>query len=223
MKILSLVVAIAVAFIVLSGCGVVNPSVQVVEPTSTRAPIPPKPMPTNGAIWTAASRPLFDDVRARAPGDTLTIAIAEKLTASQRSTSNTEKTGATSFAVPIVQGLPGKFLQGSQLQADSANKYEGKGGTSSDNLFTGTITVTVLEVLPNGNLLVSGEKHVGLNRQVEMLRLSGIVDPRYIEPGNFIASSRVADARLEYKGVGSISEAQRMGWLSRFFLTFLPF
>ncbi|APV51389.1 flagellar biosynthesis protein FlgH [Betaproteobacteria bacterium GR16-43] len=209
--------------VIVTGCGIVNPSVPVVEPTTLRPTPAPLPAATRGGIWTTASRPIFEDVRARMPGDTITIAISEKLTASQKSTSAIEKTGAAALSVPLVQGIPGKFMQGAGLQADSSNKYDGKGETASDNLFTGTITATVLEVLPNGNMVISGEKQIGLNRQVEVLRISGIVDPKWILAGNTISSARIADARLEYRGQGAISEAQRMGWLSRFFLTFLPY
>ena len=90
-------------------------------------------------------------------------------------------------------------------------------------MFTGSITVTVIEVLPNGNLLVSGEKQVSIAQGTEYIRLSGIVNPIFITPANSIASSQVADARIEYKESGSISEAQVMGWLARFFLSVLPF
>ena len=206
-----------------AACNVVNPTVAVVEPTTLRAKPPAPPPATRGAIWSDAARPLFEDVRARHAGDTLTVNIAEKLSASQKTSSNAEKTGSNSFSVPTIQGLPGKSFQGAALSADSSNKHDAKGETASDNLFTGTITVTVIEVLPNGFLQVSGEKHIGLNRQIEVLRLSGIIDPRQIQAGNQVSSSQIADARLEYTGQGYISEAQRMAWLSRFFNTFLPF
>jgi flagellar L-ring protein precursor FlgH len=90
-------------------------------------------------------------------------------------------------------------------------------------VFTGTITVTVIEVLPNGNLLVSGEKQVAIGHGQEYIRLSGIVNPYFVNAANTIASSQVADARIEYKESGAISEAQVIGWLARFFLTVLPF
>jgi flagellar L-ring protein FlgH len=125
--------------------------------------------------------------------------------------------------VPIVAGLPGKFLQGANLQANSSNAFSGKGDTANENSFAGTITVTVMNVLPNGNLVVSGEKQIGINHNLELIRFSGVVNPVTLQAGNVVESTKVADARLEYTGKGYIDEAQRMGWLSRLFLTFLPF
>ncbi|MFP5406786.1 MAG: flagellar basal body L-ring protein FlgH, partial [Gammaproteobacteria bacterium] len=96
------------------------------------------------------------------------------------------------------------------------------GATGADNAFTGSITVTVVELLGNGNLLVSGEKQVGINQNVEVLRFSGVVDPASIRPGNVVSSTQVGDARLEVRGRGDIDRSQTTGWLSRFFLSFLP-
>ena len=108
------------------------------------------------------------------------------------------------------------------MAASSANTLDGKGESASNNDFTGTITVTVIEVLANGNLLVSGEKQVGINQGSEFIRFSGVVNPTAIN-GNTVSSVQVADARLEYRATGYIDEAQQMGWLSRFFLSVLPF
>ncbi|MGH8672017.1 MAG: flagellar basal body L-ring protein FlgH, partial [Burkholderiales bacterium] len=91
------------------------------------------------------------------------------------------------------------------------------------NAFTGTMSVTVIEVLANGNLLVSGEKQLALNQGTEYVRFSGVVNPTSITGGNTVSSTLVADARLEYRGTGYIDEAQTMGWLARFFLSFLAF
>jgi flagellar L-ring protein precursor FlgH len=114
-------------------------------------------------------------------------------------------------------------LQGASVKANSNQEFEGKGDSGANNVFTGTITVTVIEVLPNGNLAVSGEKQLGINKGSEFVRVSGIVNPINIMPGNVVSSTQVADARLEYRGTGYIDEAQTMGWLARVFQTILPF
>ena len=209
--------------IALAGCGVLNPHVDVVEPTTVR----PQPIPqhaANGAIFqTASYRPLFEDRRARYVGDILVIQLNEKLNASKKAESSAEKSGDISMQVPIIKHLPGKSFQHAEIQAQSSNDYEGKGSTASSNLFTGTIAVTVIDVLPNGNLVVSGEKQIGISKNTETLRFSGVVNPVTILPPNTVSSTQVADARIDYRGSGYIDEAQMMGWLSRFFLTFLPF
>jgi flagellar L-ring protein precursor FlgH len=207
----------------IAGCSHIEPRVKIVEPTSAR-PVQAVSAPiNNGAIFQVAGhRPLFEDPRARLRGDIITIAINEKNTASRTSSSSASKSNDVKAAVPTVTGLPGKFLQGADLKASSSNDFSGKGDTANSNAFAGSITVTVVDVLPNGNLLVAGEKQIGINHNLEFIRFSGVVNPVTLQAGNIVESTKVADARLEYTGKGYIDEAQRMGWLSRFFLTFLP-
>ncbi len=202
------------------------PRVDVQQPTTAKATPPVRVAVANGAIFQSVGyRPLFEDPRPRFVGDILTVNISEKLSASQQKNSSASKTGSISTD-PLNVNLPiGVFqgLNGMSVSGGSSNKFEGKGGTASDNSFTGTITVTVIDVLPNGNLLVSGEKQIGTNREVETIRFSGVVNPVTILAGNVVSSSQVADARIELRGQGAVDEAQVMGWLGRFFLSFLPF
>ena len=211
------------AGLMISGCTTVPPT-NVHQPMTARpAPRGENPAP-NGSIYQAGvSRTLFEDRRARYVGDTLTITIAETTSASTASNTKASRAGSISASVPTVSGLPGKSLQGLALDASSSNTLAGKGDAAANNVFTGTITVTVIEVLPNGNLLVSGEKQVSIGAGTEYIRLSGIVNPYFISAANSISSANVADARIEYKESGVISEAQVMGWLARFFLSTLPF
>ena len=207
----------------LGACTTVPPT-NVHQPMTARPAARTENLAATGSIYQAGvSRTLFEDRRARYVGDTMTIAISEATTASTKSNTNASKTTAISASVPTVSGLPGKSLQGLALDANSSNSLAGKGDAAANNVFTGTITVTVIEVLPNGNLLVSGEKQVSIGAGTEYIRISGIVNPYFINAANTIGSGNVADARIEYKESGVISEAQVMGWLSRFFLSFLPF
>jgi flagellar L-ring protein precursor FlgH len=223
MKTRTLGVLLALGAAVLAGCSSVPPT-NVHQPMTARPAPRPDNVSSNGAIFNAAtSRPLFEDRRARYVGDTLTISITENTSASTNSSSSANRASSISASVPTVTGLPGKNFQGIGLSAETENDFAGKGASAAKNVFTGTITVTVIEVLENGNLLVSGEKQVAIGQGQEYIRLSGVVNPTFISATNTIASSRVADARVEYKESGYISEAQVMGWLARFFLTFLPF
>ena len=219
----ALTLGLLAAATILSGC-------QSVPPTNVHQPMTARPAPrpelaaNNGAIFNPIySRSLFEDRRARYVGDTLTISIVENTSASTSSSSSANRTSSLSVGVPTITGLPGKNFQGMSASAESENDFAGKGAAAAKNVFTGTITVTVIEVLENGNLLVSGEKQVAIGHGQEYIRLSGVVNPSFITADNTIASSRVADARVEYKESGYISEAQVMGWLARFFLSFLPF
>ncbi|MEY8877953.1 MAG: flagellar basal body L-ring protein FlgH [Leptothrix sp. (in: b-proteobacteria)] len=210
----------------LAACGSMAPSVpkvDVAEPTSAR-PLPlPAPVLNSGAIFQAAAyRPLFEDHRARLVGDTLTVQIIEKVSATATSTSTVEKTGSVDASITAVPILPAGILAKLAAGGSSSNKFAGKGDTVNSNEFTGTITCTVIEVLPNGHLLISGEKQVGVNDNADVLRFSGQVDPRAIQVGNSVASAQIANVRVEQRGRGGGADAQKIGWLSRFFLNLLP-
>jgi len=208
----------------LAGCIGVTPPTNVHQPMSVRPEPRPVTASASGAIYhVATARPLFEDRRARFVGDTLTIHITEKTQASKTSKTTAERDQEIGVAVPTIAGFPGKSFQGLTIDANSSSKFSGKGDSDAKNDFTGTITVTVIEVLPNGNLLVSGEKQVAINQGHEYIRFSGVVNPNYITFANSVPSVQVADARIEYKSSGFLNEAQVMGWLARFFLTFLPF
>ena len=207
-----------------TGCVTTTPPTAVHQPMTAR-PEPRNYAPTNnGAIYNVASaRPLFEDRRARFVGDTITINIAEKTQASKNSENKAERSQAMDVSVPTMVGLPLKSVLGTTLSASDTSKFDGKGSNTSANDFTSTITVTVIEVMPNGNLLVSGEKQIGLKEGEEFIRFSGVVNPNTITAANTVQSGQVADARIEYKANGFIDSAQVMGWLARFFLSFLPF
>ena len=211
------------ASLLLAACTTVPPT-NVHQPMTVRPSYRPDNAVPNGSIYQAGnSRTLFEDRRARYVGDTMTITISETTSAATKSNTKANRSGSISASVPTVSGLPGKSLQGLDLSAKSNNSFDGKGEAAANNVFTGTITVTVIEVLPNGNLLVSGEKQVSIGAGTEYIRLSGVVNPYFISSANAISSANVADARIEYKESGVISEAQVMGWLARFFMSALPF
>ncbi|HEX6733250.1 MAG TPA: flagellar basal body L-ring protein FlgH [Azonexus sp.] len=211
------------ALVVSAGCTTVPPT-NVHQPMSAR-PAPRLEAPgANGAIWQAGySRPLFEDRRARYVGDTMTIKIVENTNATAKSNRKVDKVGSITAAVGALAGLPGKSLLGLNLDADSNNSFSGKGEAANNNAFTGNISVTVIDVLPNGNLMVSGEKQLAIGNEQEFVRISGVVNPSFVDAFNTIQSSNVADARIEYKSSGQISEGQVMGWMARFFLNVLPF
>lgn len=208
----------------LAGCVASVPPTAVHQPMTIRPEPRPAITPTNGSIYNVASaRPLFEDRRARFIGDTLTINIAEKTAAAKKSDTKADKSHSSELSIPTIAGLPLRSLQGASLSATSDTAFEGSGENTSSNNFTGTLTVTVIEVYPNGNLLVSGEKQIGLKEGEEFIRFSGVVNPNTITASNTVQSVQVADARIEYKANGFIDSAQVMGWLGRFFLSFMPF
>lgn len=225
--------AAAAALLFTAGCSTLFPRVEVADtaplaataiPTSVVPPDVASAMASQGGIFQAARyRPLFEDHRARQVGDTLTVQIVEKVTATAKSTSSVDKAGSLSASVSALPGIsPKAFLRGT-ASGNSASAFEGKGATENSNDFSGTITAVVRGVLPNGHLLIAGEKQIGVNENVDVLRFSGQVDPRAILAGNSVQSAQIANVRLEQRGRGQQSEAQRTGWLSRVFLSLAPF
>ena len=210
-------------FLLTAGCSTVPPT-NVHQPMTAR-PSPRFDMPSgNGAISQAAnSRPLFEDRRARYVGDTITVKITESTTASTKSNNKLDKSNVATASVSGLTGLPGKGLLGLDLNAKSANAFSGKGEAANNNIFTGNMTVTVIDVMPNGNLLISGEKQLAIGSEQEFVRISGVVNPSFVDAFNVVESSKIADARIEYKSSGQVSDGQVMGWLARFFLNVMPF
>jgi flagellar L-ring protein FlgH len=220
MKPLAIVVAL-----LLAGCQTLNapPKVDVAEPTTARPEPIAAPSVNNGSIFQAGQyRPLFEDHRARLVGDTITVQIVEKVSASQTSTSKIAKTGALSAGVTALPLVSSNSFGRASVAGTSSNSLDNKGSTENTNDFSGTITATVTSVLPNGHLLIAGEKQIGVNHNVDVLRFSGQVDPRAIQPGNSVASAQIANVRIEHRGRGAQAEANGIGWLARFFLNVLP-
>ncbi|MDB5765035.1 MAG: flagellar basal body L-ring protein FlgH [Herminiimonas sp.] len=207
---------------VLAGCATVPDSI-VQKPSAIRPQPVAAAAPANGAIFqTAAYRPMFEDRRARLIGDLLTIVINEKTTAAKQDTGSASKTAGTSFSVPKLLGLPATTTDSLGVNTATSNKFEDKGAASSSNNFSGTMGVTVTDVLPNGNLVVSGEKQIAMDKGIEFIRFSGIVNPDTIATGNLVSSTQVADARVEYRTNTRLDAADVMSQMARFFLSVLP-
>lgn len=200
-----------------------QPRVDIAEPVHVRPQPVVQPVVANGSIFQAASyRPLFEDHRARLVGDTITVVIVEKVSASQKSTSSVDKSGKVEASITALPGIAPNSFGRASAAGSSSNTFSGKGATESSNDFSGTITAVVTEVLPNGHLVIAGEKQIGVNANVDVLRFSGQVDPRAIQPGNSVQSVNIANVRVEHRGRGQQAEAQGIGWLARFFLSVLP-
>ncbi len=210
--------------LLLSACASwLDPRVQVDPPPVVHLPDAQTMAPSNGSLFQAAGyRPLFEQHRARLVGDTLTINITERISASQSSSSQVERTGSLSAGVTALPGVNPTHFARASAGATSNNVSEGKGENANSNTFTGTVTAVVVAVLPNGHLLVSAEKQIGVNSNVDVLRFSGQVDPRAIQASNAVASTSVANVRIEQRGRGVAEGVHGVGWLSRFFLSLSP-
>ncbi|MFZ6644196.1 flagellar basal body L-ring protein FlgH [Undibacterium sp. TJN25] len=213
---------VLVAGLVSSACSTV-PEPIVRQPMTATPPsaLPQREM--NGAIFQNASyRPLFEDARARLVGDTLTISISENTSAGKTAASSGSKSGSVSIGAPSLLGLPSSITSRASASSTGSNQYSDKGAQTSSNTFNGVIAVTVIDVMSNGNLMVSGEKQLGFDKGAEYVRFSGVINPRTIAAGNVVASTQVADARFEYRSTTKVDKAEINSMLNRFFLSFVP-
>lgn len=208
----------------LSACTTVPDSI-VQRPTTARAePVAVAAPPANGAIFQAATyRPLFEDRRARHVGDVLVVAINERTSAGKTGTNTASKAGSAIFSVGKLLGLGAGAGGKLGVEAGEYNKFEDKDASNSSNNFSGTLSVTVTEVLANGYLLVGGEKKVAFDKGNEYIWFSGTVNPDTILNGNQVASTQVADARLEYRSNTRIDPVEIASQLARFVLSVAPF
>jgi len=173
-------------------------------------------------------QPLFEDHRSHNIGDTITVVLQENISASNSSSSNLTRDGKANVGVTVTPGtlnpILGLNVNDNKTGIDSIGKndFSGKGSNSAKNTFTGLITVTVKNVLPNGNLKVIGEKQVAINQGTEFIRFSGVINPNNINKNNLVASTQIADTRIEYVSNNRINDIQKMGWLQRFLLKISP-
>lgn len=203
----------------IGGCAVTPDTITHQKPGNIVYPQPQSA--ANGAIFQAnAYRPIFEDHKARLVGDNLTIVITERTSATKSGNDSGERTNSANYAVPTFFN---KDFPRMGASASGARAYDESAAKSANNLFNGTIAVTVIDLLPNGNLMVSGEKQIAMDNGSEFIRFSGIVDPKDITIGNEVMSTRVADARVEYRTNTRLDAAEVASQITRFFLSVLPF
>ena len=180
------------------------------------------PPAADGAIYQQGrALAFFEDPRAHRVGDVITIRLTEAFNASKTASTQTQKDNSTSLTQP---SLGGKLLLSGDTNLTAKRAFTGNGTTSQTNALTGSITAVITEVLPNGNLLIAGERALQLNQGEEFVRVAGVVRPIDVQNDNSVTSDRIADARISYNGKGVVDDSNRQGWLGRFFSSALaPF
>ena len=180
-----------------------------------------------GSLYLAShSLSLFGDRRANQVGDVITITLNENTRSSKSAETSFKKATTNELLNPKVFG---SLIQGTGANnifnsTNSTHEFSGEGESDQSNSLSGTITAVVSKVLPNGLLLVQGEKWFQLNTGEEYVRVSGLVRAEDISATNSVSSLRLADARIAYSGTGTIAEANKAGWLTKFFASTLnPF
>lgn len=214
--------------LVLTGCGSTLREPLADDPyyAPIQAEEPPAQIVNTGSLFNDRAYGLYSDKKARAVGDIITVRLSEFTQASKSAKTAVSK--ASNASVDPIVGLGGTNAtfhgDSIQLGMNSASGYSGDGKADQSNSLTGNISVNVLRVLPNGNLVIRGEKWLTLNTGEEFIRLTGVVRPDDVDSGNEVSSTKIANARIEYSGKGDMAESQVAGWLTRFFTSALwPF
>lgn len=205
--------------LLVAGCSTTHQAISDPDFAPVR-PVSAMPLPiSDGAIYKAGySVSLFEDTKAHRVGDIITIILQEKTNASKSANTTTAKDSEVNIAAPTIFGRGVGFRGDDAILSaslDAERDFSGTGDSSQSNSLTGRISVTVAEVLRNGNLVVRGEKLLTLNQGSEHVRVSGIVRATDISPNNTVLSSQLANAHFVYGGQGVIAEANTKGWLQR--------
>ena len=233
------IVVVSMVALALGGC-VSNPPRQDADYSPVDPVIMQTPPQRTGAIYQAGHEILlFEDRKARRVGDLITILLSENTRATKKSSTTTSKDNAIKVDNPTLFGNTMQLEQNRNANFDlpfanktfnlgmdlsSKKEFTGEADSNQSNTLTGTITVSVVRVLPNGNLVVRGEKWLRLNEGEEYVRISGIVRADDVSPDNKVSSTQVANARITYAGDGSVADSSSQGWLTRFFnSTLMPF
>jgi len=216
------------AFAVLAGCASTTPETKIQRPLSVAPQERPIARENNGSIFQPGdtrAKPaiaLFEDRRARHVGDILTVNLVERTSVNRKSETTDERSASASLSLPqprVGAADPTTLSWG----PSSDGKQEFKDNETNSNTVTGSITVTVIDVLANGNLAVAGEKQLTVNSDTEYIRLAGVVNPSQISASNTINSTQLADVQIESKNAQGLDKSHYAGMLARFFLTMLPF
>jgi flagellar L-ring protein FlgH len=231
LTLLALIAGCAAPSVIQSAPSPVNPSV---KPSATLGPAPvPEPgHAANGSLWVddGALSEMFITPKARQVGDIVTINIVENSSASNNAKTNTGRTTSMSAGLTNFFGLEQHFPTGSQFfnpfapaTSNYASKFDGSGTTARSGALTAYMTARIVQVLPNGNLVIEGNREVRVNNDNQIITLTGTVRPRDISPENIVQSTYIADARISYSGSGVLNDQQRPGWLARILDKIWPF
>jgi len=204
----------------LAGCAAPGSHVNLaeVEPVAPvmQAPLPPQ---TPGSLWAESRGGLFQDMKGRTVGDIITVVIIENASASKEAKTETDRSSSMSAGITNILGLERKIgsvtgLDPSSLvDAETVNEFKGNGKTSRKENLVATLTTQVIELLPNGNLRIEGNKTVTVNNETQIVKLSGIVRQSDVSPRNVVDSKNILNARIAYYGDGVVSDKQHQGWL----------
>lgn len=206
------------AFLLLTGCASNSSGDETPTPPAYAVEIPKAPVEVSGSIFQAGTEmTLFEDIKARRVGDILTVMLVEQNAGTKSADTSLSQSTGMSVSAPVIGNTTYDNIG---LTIGSEGEFAGESGSSQRNSLSGSISVTVTQVLPGGNLFVQGEKWIEINQGQEFIKLQGVIRPRDVRPNNTIMSTQVADARITYSGSGATENTNVVGWVAR--LLFSP-
>ncbi len=214
----------SIGFLSLGGCQAVEQPMQNDPFFAPKYPVGEAPaQQTSGSLFaTSGYTSLYDDAVARRVGDIITVQLNEQTRSSKSASTSVSKDSSTDMGEPTILGKRLSVPPANNLVLTGINnesEFTGSGNSDQSNSLSGSIAVTITEVLPNGSFVVRGEKWMRLNQGDEYIRISGMVRPVDVSSSNTIESTKIANARISYGGKGTLNDSNRMGWLSRFFIS----
>ena len=226
-------ILVNLALVVLAGC---MPSARPARSPQDLAkdynpvPSPLLPLPEEGSLWSAStSVNPYSDVKARLVGDIVTISIVESAQASKNATTKTARdSGLEAGWTGVFAALAKNFTVGgavvpSSNKIDFANSFDGQGETTRTSSMTAYLTARVVQVLPNGQMVIRGAREVQVNSETQFIFVQGVIRPEDVSSNNLVLSTYIADARIELTGYGAVSDKQRPGWMGRVLDLVWPF
>lgn len=205
-----------------NGCATMNGEQQELAPiTAPRVQIPDKAESPSGALFDAEKRMrLFEDRSARRKGDLITVIVEEELSGDRSASADMSTTAEGDFPAPQIGGeefaLAGRPMA---FEHEGESTFEGSGGADQQTTLSGTITAVVVKTLPNGQMVIQGQKAVTVSQGEEYFTITGIVRPDDVGANNEITADKIAAMRVGYTGEGPIKDATSPGWMSRFLLS----
>lgn len=192
--------------------------------------VPNPPKPAAGSLWVPGSKQFFKDSRAREVGDIVTIVVSEEASAKTEAKTETDRTHNQESGISNLLNLEGKLISrgiplgvDNLVDTDSNRSFNGEGKTDRKDSLQASIAAVVMQVLPNGLLVVQGEREVVVNYEKQVLKIQGIIRPEDISAQNTIPSAKIAEARIAYAGKGTVDESQTPQYGVRALDKILPF
>jgi flagellar L-ring protein FlgH len=180
--------------------------------------VTPRPAAAGSLYSEDSAMNLFADKKALRPGDLITVVLSEQTTSNKSASVDVSKSADLALPVPTLLGAAAT-LNGNPIanQVTADRNFSGAADAAQSNSLRGNITVSVVDVWPNGTLVVRGEKWMTFNRGDELIRIAGLVRPDDVSKNNEVLSTRIANAKITYTSSGELASSQKMGFLSRFF------